>query len=1793
MNKKFILPVVVAFMVLGLVVFGYLYKDQLFDLAPSDFEVSDEETLFSLKADSAFENFITEAESSFTLESKVELSESEVKDLVSFEPNIEYDVKKNKAGLIGLIPQAKAQEESSQQSTEAVYSYTIIPKVALPKGELLVASIEANRDYSWAFPIEADFQVVKTLPRKQGTYVPIDSSIEITFNEQISVDVAKYVSVEPALKYEAMIDDKTLILKHGGMKEGEIYNISLDSELFDDKDSSFEGEFAFSFETYSNAYNDRGVNFWSDYESFFPDGDIFFNIGYTEIDTEKFNEDYTASVYQYASTEEFLEEYKESKNWDWYWTSLYKNNFDVDLNLEKATKLYEVNPEIVENNFRNVLYVPNEFKKGTYALELVKNSTQEKSIVWFQVSPLAHYYTYTSESGLIWLYDFESGEFVNDAKVSLLGGGSEVDLGKTNDKGVVKYATPQYLKDRDNGEGDGLPSSYKVEWNGETYLSLMEDSYWYGFYYPQADKFWNFLSTDRYVYRPTDEINFWGIVKGREDDLKNDKVKVSLSGGGFYYYDYWGGDSLVSTNAIVSGFDTVKGSLEFEGIDPGFYTLQVEKDDEIISTSSLQIVDFETPAYQLTVTPNKDSMFAGDTVQIEVEASFFDGTPVPNLEVFYNDYIGGNYYNNEEKSLLLDENGKAIVSIQAYASTEEFSYGPNSRNVYFRTGNAEEGEISSQTEVLVFEEDVYMQLIKDVSEDNESKFELTAKLNSINLANASPDSRGYYRSEYIGDPVSGKNVTANIYGGYSQKIEDGFYYDPISKTSTQKYRYKYVEDYLTATSGLTNADGEYNFTFEPNDAHKDLYTSYYVVLSSVDNRGSAFKTKSYVSNRSYSYRGFNDDSYRLSLNTAQNEPELKIGEEFELLLEKPENDKLVSGDYLYFGYQSAIDDLEITDRSSVKKMFKKEYKPGFAYQAVVLTDTGFQDTNRVVASYDELESELKIDMRSDKDKYRPGETAVIDINVTDVAGDPVQAEVNVASVDEALFHVLPYEFEKDILSNLYVDNIDSPKSGANRNESLESANLDAGAEQGGCFLPGTKVLMSNGETRNIEDVRIGDQVLSLIDSNSGNKKIVTVQGVHSYLVDNYMVINNELEVTGEHEIFLNGKWDYAGNAKVGDTLVDSEGVMLEIESLERINQPETRVYNLNVDKTHTYFADGIYVHNAEKGGSERSDFKDVSLFDTFMTNSGGDAKVEFKLPDNLTSWRISAKAFENKSILAGQNNIKVPVSLPIFASTSISPTYLVEDKPTFEIRAYGEDLKIGEEISYKLEIESLGVLEEISTIDTRYSFSIDELAIGTHTAKFSVAQGDLADTLVKEFEVIGSYSQVSTFEEALLSEKGDIDLEVDAEGMIEIELVNAGKGKFLPKLKRGLYVVNNRLDHIAIRNFVVDVMKEQFGNDEYEKVSLNINDYYDPEENGLALLTYDGAGLELTALMSDIATEDILKAKTLSYFMKQIKAKSATPERVSVALYGMASLGENVLSEVKELSKNKDNTELGQLYLALALEQMHDIEGARSIYMLDINQKDEESEYFELVSLLRSRLGFDVDMDNLDIFDDEGSVYGIAAVMAMAEPLKDIELVDSRVSLDIGGEVEEFDLSDGYSRYRKVTKAQAEDMSVDKIDGEVVLVANYKKLGEVAPNSEDLSISKKYSVNGIVTNEFKTGDLVKVTLNIANSNYDEDEYTNYQIMDYIPSGMKPVLRNYRYRYGESCIYSGYGSKAIGKTISFTRSNYMFDSKSACAGEIAYYVRVVSAGEYRAQAPVVEAYNSDNLAKGEDMNIVIK
>ena len=82
-----------------------------------------------------------------------------------------------------------------------------------------------------------------------------------------------------------------------------------------------------------------------------------------------------------------------------------------------------------------------------------------------------------------------------------------------------------------------------------------------------------------------------------------------------------------------------------------------------------------------------------------------------------------------------------------------------------------------------------------------------------------------------------------------------------------------------------------------------------------------------------------------------------------------------------------------------------------------------------------------------------------------------------------------------------------------------------------------------------------------------------------------MVINGEEIITTEtHPFYVNKRgFVNAGELKVGDELLDSNGSILLLESTEiELTDEPTKVYNFEVEDFHTYFVGecGVWVHNA-------------------------------------------------------------------------------------------------------------------------------------------------------------------------------------------------------------------------------------------------------------------------------------------------------------------------------------------------------------------------------------------------------------------------------------------------------------------------------------------------------------------------------------------------------------------------------------------------------------------------------------
>jgi hypothetical protein len=131
-----------------------------------------------------------------------------------------------------------------------------------------------------------------------------------------------------------------------------------------------------------------------------------------------------------------------------------------------------------------------------------------------------------------------------------------------------------------------------------------------------------------------------------------------------------------------------------------------------------------------------------------------------------------------------------------------------------------------------------------------------------------------------------------------------------------------------------------------------------------------------------------------------------------------------------------------------------------------------------------------------------------------------------------------------------------------------------------CFVAGTKVAVSNKGTKNIEDVEVGDLVACYDTiSDTLEESAVTHTFKHPD-TDGYLVVNESLGVTPNHEIYTGTGWVSAGNLEVGDNIQMIGGGLTKVSNIEKVDKSVT-THNLEVANRHNYYADGVLVHNKQ------------------------------------------------------------------------------------------------------------------------------------------------------------------------------------------------------------------------------------------------------------------------------------------------------------------------------------------------------------------------------------------------------------------------------------------------------------------------------------------------------------------------------------------------------------------------------------------------------------------------------------
>ena len=201
-----------------------------------------------------------------------------------------------------------------------------------------------------------------------------------------------------------------------------------------------------------------------------------------------------------------------------------------------------------------------------------------------------------------------------------------------------------------------------------------------------------------------------------------------------------------------------------------------------------------------------------------------------------------------------------------------------------------------------------------------------------------------------------------------------------------------------------------------------------------------------------------------------------------------------------------------------------------------------------------------------------------------------------------------------------------------------------------CFTPDTKLTLVDETQKEIQELAIGDELLSMRMPNAqtedehpviasdvayadycivelGETELVTSKIINMFFdfADSYFVINGDIKVTGEHPFFVkipeefylptrgqNSEefwcWEYVRNLEVGQIMYDKDMKEISIDTIEEIEE-EREIVNIDVDGNNTYFAEGILVHNKGSSTSPVDDSGHNSLTHAIENPGTGSAAV--------------------------------------------------------------------------------------------------------------------------------------------------------------------------------------------------------------------------------------------------------------------------------------------------------------------------------------------------------------------------------------------------------------------------------------------------------------------------------------------------------------------------------------------------------------------------------------------------------
>lgn len=615
------------------------------------------------------------------------------------------------------------------------------------------------------------------------------------------------------------------------------------------------------------------------------------------------------------------------------------------------------------------------------------------------------------------------------------------------------------------------------------------------------------------------------------------------------------------------------------------------------------------------------------------------------------------------------------------------------------------------------------------------------------------------------------------------------------------------------------------------------------------------------------------------------------------------------------------------------------------------------------------------------------------------------------------------------------------------------------------------------------------------------------------------------------------------------------------------------------------FGDGCGA--ATGGGEVRDDFQDIATFQTVTTDARGRASATFEVPDDLTSWAISATAVGD-GLETGTGVLELPVGLPFFVDAIMAPEYLADEEPVVLLRAYGDALTGGDPVRFVIDAPSLGVDEMVveGAAFQTVRAPLPAVPLGEHeitiTAERTGAEPELSDGIRRVLRVVPTrlraletaHDPVAT---TLQPPGGD--------GMTTYVVTDAGRGALMPLLQDLAWSSSARFDSSLAADMARTLLVDEFAVPEADLPPAAFAGVHGHPPEGFALLPYASADLFLTARTAIVAPDRVPLDFVRSALRTEADA-SASRERRIVALAGLSGIGDDVLDELRA-TEAEDLTLRERAWLALGYQAGGDEAAAREIersilaehgqrlgpwVRLDGGRRTPESaEVTASMLLLAAQLRDPIAAEIARYLLDNPSSEYLADLEQIGFARSAIEWLPrqtARFAWTVDNERREETIEPGGAFTLRLTADQRRSFVLERLDGEIMVASAWTREAGAADLPDDPSVSIERTVSP--ADHAPADDFVRVTLDVTFA--DGAPAGCYQVTDLVPSGLAPaVVPTGQWWDG------GGGPRVIGPyAVEGQQVSWCVDPEMDEPIRLGYSARVVTPGTYRWEPAVIQS-----------------